>query len=54
MEWYKTLTIHQKINLKELSEDICGIKYNILIKIFDFKQSIDLLHQKLQLEGFNV
>jgi hypothetical protein len=39
MDWYKTLTLNQKINLKELSESICGIKYSLL---------------KLKLEGFSV
>lgn len=52
MDWYKTLTIQQKINLKNLCELICGIKYNLLIKIFGMKQTIELIHQKMILEGF--
>jgi hypothetical protein len=54
MDWYKTLTLNQKINLKELSESICGIKYSLLIKIFGFTETIELLHEKLKLEGFSV
>lgn len=54
MNWYKTLSIEQKINLKDLSQTICGIPFNSLISLFGFKQTINLLHQKLQMEGFQV
>jgi hypothetical protein len=54
MNWYKTLTIQQRINMKDLSEIICGAKYSFLIKLFGFKDTIELLHQKLKIEGFNV
>lgn len=54
MNWYKNLTIEQRINLKELSETICGVKYELLISLFGMRQTIELLHQKLELEGFDV
>jgi hypothetical protein len=53
MNWYKKLTIEQKINLKELSESICGIRYTTLINLFGMRQTIELLHFKLQLENFD-
>jgi len=52
MNWYKTLTIEQRINLKELSELICGIRFETLISIFGFYDAIELLYNKLQIEGF--
>jgi hypothetical protein len=52
MDWYKTLTIQQKINLKDLCELICGIKYTYLIKIFGMKETIQLIHKKMILEGY--
>ena len=49
--WYKTLSIEQKIGLKELSPEITGgITFDILIRLFNFKGAISLLHQKLVLE----
>ena len=54
MNWYKTLTIEQRINLKDLSETICGVRYDFLIRLFGMRQTIELLHQKLELEGFDV
>ena len=54
MEWYKSLTIEQRINLKSLSEEICGLKYDILISIFGMRETIEILHNKLKLEGFDV
>lgn len=54
MEWYKTLNVHSRINLKDLSKDIGGIPYDVLVKLFGFKHTIEMLHNKLKLEGFNV
>jgi hypothetical protein len=49
--WYKSLSIEQKIGLKELSPDITGgITFDILIRLFNFKGAISLLHEKLVLE----
>lgn len=54
MNWYRNLTIEQRISLKELSADICGIEYKWLIRLFGMRQTIELLHNKLKLEGFDV
>jgi hypothetical protein len=54
MHWYQKLTIQQRINLKDLSELICGAKYDLLVKIFGMRETIELLHQKLKLEGFDI
>lgn len=49
--WYKTLSIEQKIGLKELSPEITGgITFDILIRLFNFKGAISLLHEKLVAE----
>ena len=52
MDWYKTLTIQQRINLKDLCESICGIRYDFLIRLFGMTQTIELIKYKLELEGF--
>ena len=49
--WYKTLSIEQKIGLKELSANITGISFDVLIRLFDFKCAISLLYEKLVLEN---
>jgi hypothetical protein len=54
MNWYKTLTIEQRINLKDLSESICGVRYDFLIKLFGMRETIELLRYKLELIGFDV
>ena len=54
MNWYKTLSIEQKINLKELCPLICGAEFSSLVIILGFKLTINTLHQKLKLEGFDV
>jgi len=54
MNWYKTLTVEQRINLKELCPIICGANFSGLVKLLGFKLTINTLHQKLQLDGFNI
>jgi hypothetical protein len=54
MNWYRTLDLHQRINLKELSETICGVRFESMVMLFGLKDSLDLLHEKLKIEGFQV
>ena len=54
MKWYKSLTILQRINFKDLSEDICGIEFASLVILFGMRESIELLYSKLKQEGFEL
>lgn len=55
MEWYKKLTLHQKINIKgELMGLLCGIEFEQLSFMFSFKERMDIIYNKLQKEGFSV
>ena len=54
MNWYKTLTLEQRFALKELSESICGISWQNLGVIFTPRERLDILHNKLKSEGFQV
>lgn len=48
--WYKSLSIFQKISLKELSGSICGVPFEVLSNLFGLRGAISLLHEKLVLE----
>ena len=48
MNWYKQLTIHQKITFKELYEDLCGVKFDEIGKILSFRQRIDIGCDKIK------
>ena len=50
IEWYKNLDLFQRISLKEMSQIICGIKFEFLTNLFGFKGAINLLYEKLILE----
>lgn len=54
MKWYLTLTIDQKINLKELFVLITGIDWVMAGLLFSFTERISLVHEKLKIEGFPV
>lgn len=54
MNWYKTLSIHQKINAKNCFELVTGIEFGALSFLFSYKERIDMLYNKLLIEGFNV
>jgi len=51
MDWYKTLNIHQKINAKTCFELACGVKWEQMSFMFNFRERVEILHQKLKLEG---
>lgn len=55
MEWYKKLSIHQKIAFKEVYHWFCGITWEQMTSVgFSLKEKIELGHEKLKLEGFEV
>jgi hypothetical protein len=54
LDWYYNLDMNQKINLKSLSETICGIPFWFMVSMFGFKESIYHIHTKLKMEGFDV
>ena len=52
--WYKSLSINQKIRLKEVSSLICGMKWEDFNILFTPQERIEILHNKLIKEGFAV
>ncbi len=51
LQWYKSLTLEQKFGLKEASALICGMKWEDFTILFSGKQRIEILYNKLILEG---
>lgn len=54
IDWYKQLDMNQKINLKEITDILCGMPYQFMVKILGFKEAIHQIHMKLRAEGFEV
>lgn len=54
LEWYKSLSIEQKLGLKSCASLITGIKWEDFTILFTPRQRIELLYEKLKLEGFKV
>ena len=54
MEWYRTLSVKQKVNVRECFYLACGITLNQSLKIFSFSECMDLLYSKLKIEGFSL
>jgi|LakMenE01Jun11ns_1017448.scaffolds.fasta_scaffold8823730_1 hypothetical protein len=54
LQWYKSLSLNQKIALKECSHLICGMKWEDFTILFSQRERIAILHQKLKLEGLIV
>lgn len=54
MDWYKTLTIHQRINLKAMFSIICGFGWSDLSFMFSMRDKINMAFNKLRLEGFDI
>ena len=54
MNWYKKLDIHTKINAKECFKLLCGADFSALSCLFSYKERIEIMYDKLKLEGFDV
>lgn len=54
VSWYKSLSLNQKMALKEVSELICGMKWEDFNILFTPRERLEILHNKLMLEGFDV
>ena len=51
MKWYLTLTRKQKAAIRECFELACGMSLNHALKFFKFSDCMDLLYNKLTMEG---
>lgn len=54
VSWYKSLTLNQKLALKEISVLLCGMKWEDFNILFTPRERLEILHNKLILEGFDV
>lgn len=54
VSWYKSLSLNQKMALKEVSVLICGMKWEDFNLLFTPRERLEILHNKLMLEGFDV
>lgn len=54
MNWYMSLNIDQKINLKTLFPEILGTEFSSLGCLFSFQERIQMAYNKLKMEGFNI
>jgi hypothetical protein len=54
VSWYKSLSLNQKMALKEVSVLICGMKWEDFNILFSPLERLEILHNKLMLEGFDV
>jgi len=54
MEYYKTLTVNQRIQFKDCFILLCGVDFQKVGRILSLRQRIDIMYEKLKLEGFDV
>ncbi len=54
VSWYKSLSLNQKMALKEISVLICGMKWEDFNILFSPRERLEILHNKLMMEGFDV
>ena len=48
ISWYKSLSLNQKMALKEVSELICGIKWEDFNILFSPRERFEILHNKFK------
>ena len=52
INWYKSLTLHQKMELRDLTMLICGMRWEDFNILFSPRERLEILYNKLKLEGF--
>lgn len=51
MNWYKQLTRKQKVQIRECFRLATGSELNDMLILFKFSECMDILENKLKLEG---
>lgn len=54
MNWYKSLDRKAKVHIRWAFEAACGISLNDALTLFTFSECMDLLYDKLKIEGFKI
>ena len=54
MEWYKSLNVNMKINAKECFILLTGMDWHHAGKLFSMRERINIMYDKLRIEGFAV
>lgn len=54
MKWYKTLNKNQKLRIREVFELSTGQKLSDMVEVFSFSECMDILYNKLKIEGFKI
>lgn len=54
INWYRDLSLEEKFGLKEVCVLLCGIKWEEFTLLFSPRERINILYDKLKLEGFDV
>ena len=51
MEWYLTLSIHERINAKSVFVLLIGVEFGQLSFLLSFREQMDVMYDKLKIEG---
>ena len=54
LAWYKSLDLHTRINAKDCFKMLCGAEFSAINNILGPRLTIDVLYNKLKMEGFEV
>ncbi len=54
VQWYKQLSFNQKLALKECAHLLTGMRWENFTHLFSPRQRLNILYNKLKLEGFEV
>jgi hypothetical protein len=54
IDWYKKLSLNQKMGVKECAHLLCGMRWDQFCILFSPRDRIEILYNKLKMEGFDV
>lgn len=51
MDWYKSLDIHTRINMKECFDLLLGVSFTELGMLFSLRERLNIFYNKAKMEG---
>lgn len=52
--WWKKLTIHQKIQMKDCFIFLCGVDFSKLSPLFTYRDKLKIMYNKLIIEKIHI
>jgi hypothetical protein len=51
LDWFRSLSIHKRITIKEIAILLFGVSWSDLAKILTYSERVEMVYRKMKCEG---